>query len=246
MKIAMTLARATMFAVSLAHADGGAVCLREGLGVFLVTVFVAPQPIQVGPINAGVLVQDRQTGEVILDAKVDLAIRRVDGGGPEFLAHATHEQSTNKLLKSGRISLPTPGSWGLRVFVSHGRRGIGLRDHTSGLAGCTSSGCHLAVAALATFRNRPLRPTSDPLQPGRENAPITAVAASQYVAARKNWTFRRAGASPQQCCYSLSTLRSATMSEPEELSTGSARKHESGTLEHSGSGSERKTPFAEY
>ncbi len=120
MKSAMTLATAAMFAVSLAHADGGAVCLREGLGEFLVTVFVAPQPIQVGPIDASVLVQDRRTGAVILDANVDLAIRRVDGGGPEFLAHATREQSTNKLLKSGRIGLPTSGSWGLRVFVSHG------------------------------------------------------------------------------------------------------------------------------
>jgi hypothetical protein len=120
MKNAMTLATAAMFAVSLAHADGGAVCLREGSGAFLVTVFVAPQPIQVGPIDVSVLVQDRQTGVVILDAKVDLAIRYVDGGGPEFIAHATQEQSTNKLLKSGRIGLPTSGSWGLRVFVSHG------------------------------------------------------------------------------------------------------------------------------
>jgi hypothetical protein len=120
MKNAMTLATAAMFAVSLAHADGGAVCLREVSGAFLVTVFVAPQPIQVGPIDVSVLVQDRQTGAVILDAKVDLAIRRVDGGGPEFLAHATREQSTNKLLQSGRIGLPTSGSWGLRVSVSHG------------------------------------------------------------------------------------------------------------------------------
>ena len=120
MKIAMTLATGTMFAVSLAHADGGAVCLREGLGAFLVTVFVAPQPIQVGPIDVSVLVQDRQTGAVILDAKVDLALRRGDGG-PEFLAHATREQSTNKLLKSVRVGLPTSGAWGLRVFVSHGR-----------------------------------------------------------------------------------------------------------------------------
>jgi len=85
-----------------------------------VTVFVAPEPVQTGPIDTSVLVQDRQTGVVILDAKVDLAVRRVDGGGPEFFTHATREQSANKILQSGRIDLPASGSWALRVSVSRG------------------------------------------------------------------------------------------------------------------------------
>ena len=110
-----------MLAVRFAYADGGAVCLREASGPFLVTVFVAPEPAQAGLIDTSVLVQDRQTGVVILDAKVDLAARRVDGAGPEFLTHATRQQSTNKILQSGRIDLPTSGSWALRVFVSRGR-----------------------------------------------------------------------------------------------------------------------------
>lgn len=118
MKTAMTLIAAVMLAACLAHADGGAIVLHEGLGAFLVTVFVAPEPAQAGPIDTSVLVQDRQTGVVVLDAKVDLAVRRVDGGGPEFLTHATREQSTNKILQSGRIDLPSSGSWALRVFVS--------------------------------------------------------------------------------------------------------------------------------
>jgi hypothetical protein len=53
------------------------------------------------------MVQDRQTGMVILDAKVDLAVRRVGDGGAELRARATREQSTTKVLQSGRIDLPT-------------------------------------------------------------------------------------------------------------------------------------------
>ena len=106
---------------------GRSVCAR-GPGAFLVTVFVAPEPARAGPIDTSVLVQDRQTGVVILDAKVDLAVRRVGGGDPEVLTRATREQSTNKVLQSGRIDLPTAGSWALRVFVSRGARRIGVRD----------------------------------------------------------------------------------------------------------------------
>jgi hypothetical protein len=120
MKIALKLATTLMFAVCLADADGGMICLREGSGAFLVTVFVAPQPARAGPIDTSVLVQDRQTGVMILDAKVDVAVRRASGRDPEVLTHATHEQSTNRVLQSGRIDFPTAGSWALRVFVSRG------------------------------------------------------------------------------------------------------------------------------
>jgi hypothetical protein len=118
MKATIKLAAGVMFAINFAHADGGAVCLREGSGAFLVTVFVAPEPAQAGPIDMSVLVQDRQTGAVILDAKVDLAVRRVGGGDTGLRTRATREQSTNKVLQSGRIDLPTSGLWALRVFVS--------------------------------------------------------------------------------------------------------------------------------
>jgi hypothetical protein len=120
MKTVMKLVTAALFAVCIVYADSGAILLHEGAGAFLVTVFVAPEPVQTGPIDTSVLVQDRQTGVVILDAKVDLAVRRVDGGGPEFFTHATREQSANKILQSGRIDLPASGSWALRVSVSRG------------------------------------------------------------------------------------------------------------------------------
>src|SRR5438270_12236899 len=72
MKTSMKLVAAVLFAACLAHADGGAIVLHERAGAFLVTVFVAPQPAQAGPIDTSVLVQDRQTGVVVLDAKVAL------------------------------------------------------------------------------------------------------------------------------------------------------------------------------
>jgi hypothetical protein len=106
----------------VALTDGGRVCLRETSGVFLVTVFVAPQPLQAGPIDTSVLVQDRETGAVLLDAMVDLAIQRDDGSSHPSLTRATRGQATNKLLQSSTIALPAPGRWALRVSVSRGQK----------------------------------------------------------------------------------------------------------------------------
>jgi hypothetical protein len=104
-----------------AHADGGAVCLHEASGPFLVTVFVSPDPPRTGPIDTSVLVQDQETGEVFLDATIKLAIHPISGKTPGLLTQATREQATNKLLKASRLDLPDPGWWGLQVFVSRGR-----------------------------------------------------------------------------------------------------------------------------
>jgi hypothetical protein len=121
MRTIMTLVVSAMLAPLIAHADGGTVCLREASGPFLVTVFVAPAPLRAGPIDMSVLVQDRKTGEVILDATVELAIEPLSGENPRRIARPTREQATNKLLKAVRIDLPAPGWWALRVFVSRGQ-----------------------------------------------------------------------------------------------------------------------------
>jgi hypothetical protein len=105
----------------IANADGGAICLSKISGPFLVTVFVSPEPIRAGPIDTSILVQDRRTGGVILDAMVNLAIEPLSGKRPGILTRATSEQARNKLLKAARIDLPDTGWWVLTVVVRRGR-----------------------------------------------------------------------------------------------------------------------------
>jgi hypothetical protein len=122
-KTTITLVISVMLTPPLAHADGGAVRLHEASGPFLVTVFAAPEPLQVGPIDTSVLVQDRKTGEVVLGATVNLAFQPYGGTGPKFLSRATHGQAKNKLLQAATIDVPAPGWWSLQVSVRRGREG---------------------------------------------------------------------------------------------------------------------------
>jgi hypothetical protein len=115
MRTAVVLVMSAM----LASADGGAVCLREASGPFLVTVF-APESLRAGPNDVSVLVQNRGTGGVILDAAVTFVIEPLAGKSPGIRTRATREQATNKLLKAARIDLPAPGSWALQVIVTRG------------------------------------------------------------------------------------------------------------------------------
>jgi hypothetical protein len=104
-----------------AQADGGAVCLHEASGQFLVTVFVSPYPLRAGPADISVLVQDQQTGGVVLDPTIELAIHPLSAKGSQLLAQARHELATNRLLQAARLDLPDPGWWVLNVSVSRGR-----------------------------------------------------------------------------------------------------------------------------
>jgi hypothetical protein len=109
-KISMTLVlMSVIFAPRAANADGGAVQLREASGPFVVTVFAAPEPLRVGRIDTSVLVQDRETGRVILDA-----------------TGATHVQARNKLLQAATVDVPAPGWWTIQVFVCRGREEVVL------------------------------------------------------------------------------------------------------------------------
>lgn len=104
----------------VARADGGAVCLHDKSGQFLVTVFVSPWPLRAGPVDTSVLVQDEQTGSVVFNAAVKLVVKPLSGEGSRLQAEATRENATNKLLQAARFDLPEPGWWMLTVVVSRG------------------------------------------------------------------------------------------------------------------------------
>jgi hypothetical protein len=120
-KAAIILLMAGVLASPLAHGDGGTVQLHEASGPFLVTVFALPEPLRVGAIDTSVLVQDRQTGRVILDATVDLAFQPVGDASPRFLTHASHAEAKNKLLQAGMIDVQAPGWWAVEILVRRDR-----------------------------------------------------------------------------------------------------------------------------
>lgn len=118
MRTAPTLLTMVMLIPLIAHADGGTVQLREASGAFVVTVFTAPETLRAGPIDTSVLVQDRETGRVILDATVSLALQPASGTGAWLQTRATHAQARNKLLQAATIDIPAAGWWTMQISVS--------------------------------------------------------------------------------------------------------------------------------
>jgi len=101
--------------------DGEVMRMQQISGPYRISVFTAPDPLPAGPCDVSVLVQDRETGEPILDAPVSLAIAQPSAThDPPTLIFATDEASSVKLLEAGTVNLPRQGAWNLRVTVRHG------------------------------------------------------------------------------------------------------------------------------
>ena len=126
MKTTIILVLSIMLAPLVAHADGGAVHLREASGPFLVTFFTMPEPLRVGLIDTSVLVQDRETGRAILDTKVNLELQPFAKTNPRFSTRATHGQARNKLLQAVTIDVPAPGWWAVKIFVRRNQEEVVL------------------------------------------------------------------------------------------------------------------------
>jgi hypothetical protein len=104
-------------AAALAMGDGGRVRLRQDAGPYTITVFTAPEPLIAGPADVSVLVQDRTTGDVVLDAPVEVRLRPPDGA--RALAYAT-TAGRNRLLRQAAVEVPFAGRWHLEVAVRRG------------------------------------------------------------------------------------------------------------------------------
>jgi hypothetical protein len=125
MKTALALMLNAIFAPLAANADGGAVLLREASGPFLVTVFAPPAP-QAGPVDTSVLVQDRKTGTVTLDAVVNLELHPIPDTNPRSWVRARLGPGKNKLLQAATIDIPVSGWWDVKLFVRRGQEEIVL------------------------------------------------------------------------------------------------------------------------
>jgi hypothetical protein len=126
---------------ALARADGGVVLTRETRGSLVITIFAPPEVLAATETELGVLVQSRDSGEVVLDAAVELTLTPPESGhwlspeelgcascrtmdaaiapGQPFSLPAPRARGTNQLLHAASVALPATGTWQLVARVDH-------------------------------------------------------------------------------------------------------------------------------
>jgi cytochrome c oxidase assembly factor CtaG len=98
--------------------DDKALRFQGASGPFAVAVFAPSGDLAPGLSPINVLVQDRNTREVLLDAKVELSAHPATGASVQpATEEASNEDSENHLLQTAELDLPTAGEWTLRVMV---------------------------------------------------------------------------------------------------------------------------------
>jgi len=117
---------------SRAQADGGFVELHQEVGPFVVTVFSAPGRLRAGPVDISVMVQDRASGQPVLDGEV--FVRLKSPGGITLVERATRELAQNKLLYAALMNLPETGQWELEVTIKQGKETASISGQVSAAA----------------------------------------------------------------------------------------------------------------
>ena len=128
----------------VAKADVGTMRTKQNQGAFVITIFTSPEASAGVPTDVTIMVQRRDTGEVALDAVVDLSFVPpseqtvtpkdplcgrsnsplllgpvVTSAQPSSL-RATRSQAANKLLYGAAVVFPVAGAWQLGVLVQAG------------------------------------------------------------------------------------------------------------------------------
>jgi cytochrome c oxidase assembly factor CtaG len=99
--------------------DDQALRLWKQSGPFSIAVFAPSGDLQAGPTSFGVLVQDQNTQEVLLDTAVNLSVAPTAAANEApSAALATYAASENKLLQTAELDLPSTGDWILDVALS--------------------------------------------------------------------------------------------------------------------------------
>jgi hypothetical protein len=120
--VARAVALIGLLIAAAASADGGQMCVTQSAGPFEVTVFTAPAPARVGPVDVSVLVVDRAGHVPLLDADVQVGLRGTSPPALALGATATHAGAVNKLLYAVALDVPTAGRWALDARVRAGER----------------------------------------------------------------------------------------------------------------------------
>jgi hypothetical protein len=103
-----------------ARADGGAMLLHQDAGAFTITLFAAPQPLRTGAADFSVMVQDRASGEVLLDPMIDLTIAPEAASTSQQTVRLAKGQASNRLLQASTVHFASAGKWRLTLLVRRG------------------------------------------------------------------------------------------------------------------------------
>jgi hypothetical protein len=103
-----------------ARADGGAMLLHQDAGAFTITLFAAPQPLRAGEADLSVMVQDRSSGEVLLDPVIDLTVATAAASATQQTVRLTKGQASNRLLQASTVHFSSAGKWRLTLAVRRG------------------------------------------------------------------------------------------------------------------------------
>ncbi len=111
------LACAGVFACAgAASADGGRLRSYGDAGDFRVAIFTRPEPLSAGPADVSILVQDRESGEPVLDAEVTLEL---SGPGGFAAAVPAGRHGRNRLFYGASLDL-APGAWSVTARIRRG------------------------------------------------------------------------------------------------------------------------------
>ena len=100
-----------------AYGDGGTMLLHQDAGAFTVTLFAAPRPLQVGAADFSVMVQDRASGDVLLDPMIDLTIVPETGNAMQQTVRLAKGQASNRLLQAATVHFSSAGKWRVMLLV---------------------------------------------------------------------------------------------------------------------------------
>jgi len=115
---AVVLCLAGLLALGSNDDDDQVMRFKGESGPFAAAVFAPSGDVAVGPSTFSVLVQDRDTQDVVLDATVDLVARPVSAAEQAPITAAAYNvASANKLLQSAELNLPNEGDWTLSIAV---------------------------------------------------------------------------------------------------------------------------------
>jgi hypothetical protein len=117
---ALLLALAVLAHAAATRADGGAVRARADRGSMTITLFTAPTPLRAGDADVSVLVQDRASGSVLLDAAVTLGLEPPDGTATGQIVPLDRQATRNQLLQAATVHLTATGRHRLIATVQRG------------------------------------------------------------------------------------------------------------------------------
>jgi hypothetical protein len=122
MKAFCRLAAVLVLGVSTtaARGDGGTMLFHQDDGPFTITLFAAPQPLQVGAADLSVMVQDRSSGEVLLDPVTYLSLAPEAERASRQTIRLERGQASNRLLQAATVHFSRAGKWRLTLLVRRG------------------------------------------------------------------------------------------------------------------------------